>query len=446
MELGKIICVPDPAEAAARDEAMSAAVTDEVTAMPAPPLTGPLLPADDPVAGTSSLAGRQFPQPSVRSAASTTCTEPGGVSSRSTTPPIDLEPQLVDWFAAIGGSTVVVASADDDRRNVRRLVRRARCPLGAAATRLPRPRRRLRRHGAAGLLVDLRNRLPGRVHIMSRFTNAFGPHAPDATYVAHGYEERLFDTGEVEINYVTAGDASQAGAAADPGQTESWWGYEEALPLLAEHFQAYAVDLRGQGRSSRTPGRYTLDNIGNDLVRFIDGVIGRPTIVAGLSSGGVISAWLSAYASPGQVVGAYYEDPPLFSSEVRPAVGQSIAPGIGPIFAHMAKYLGDQWSIGDWEAMVAAIPTELPGVDGHPRRALRAGTATDRRRAQGVRPRVGPGLLVGQLLRRRAPRADAALGEGPGAVHPPLPGHRRGDRGADGRELRPPGRRGSASS
>jgi pimeloyl-ACP methyl ester carboxylesterase len=59
-------------------------------------------------------------------------------------------------------------------------------------------------------------------------------------------------------------------APAHPGQTESWWGYEKALGRLDEHFQAFAVDLRGQGRSSRTPGRYTLDVIGNDLVRFID--------------------------------------------------------------------------------------------------------------------------------------------------------------------------------
>ncbi len=164
----------------------------------------------------------------------------------------------------------------------------------------------------------------------------------------------------MEINYATAGDASRPALLLIPGQTESWWGYEKALGLLAEHFQAFAVDLRGQGRSSRTPGRYTLDLIGNDLVRFIDGVIGRPTIVAGLSSGGVVSAWLSAYAKPGQVVGAYYEDPPLFASEVNPAVGQSIRQSIGPIFALMSKYLGDQWSIGDWDGMVAAVPTELP--------------------------------------------------------------------------------------
>ena len=96
------------------------------------------------------------------------------------------------------------------------------------------------------------------------------------------------------------------------------------MPRLAEHFEVFAVDLRGQGRSTRTPGRYTLDNMGNDLVRFIDVVIGRPTIVSGLSSGGVLSAWLSAYAKPGQVVAACYEDPPLFASEVRPATGPGI--------------------------------------------------------------------------------------------------------------------------
>jgi len=195
---------------------------------------------------------------------------------------------------------------------------------------------------------------------MASFANEFGPHAPEVTYVAHAFDEHLFDTGEIEINYVTTGDPSRPALLLIPGQTESWWGYEAALGLLADHFHAFAVDLRGQGRSSRTPGRYTLDMMGNDLVRFIDGVIGRPTIVAGLSSGGVLAAWLSAYAKPGQVVGAYYEDPPLFASEVRPAVGQGIRQSIGPLFALMAKYLGDQWSVGDWDGMVAAVPDELP--------------------------------------------------------------------------------------
>jgi pimeloyl-ACP methyl ester carboxylesterase len=190
----------------------------------------------------------------------------------------------------------------------------------------------------------------------------YGPHAPDVTYVEHAFPEQLVDLGEIEMNFATAGDPSKPALLLIPGQTESWWGYEAAMPRLAEDFEVFAVDLRGQGRSTRTPGRYTLDLMGNDLVRFIDIVIGRPTIVSGLSSGGVLSAWLSAYAKPGQVVACCYEDPPLFSSEVRPAVGPGIRQAIGPIFDLWSTYLGDQWSIGAWDAMRAAAPERLPGV------------------------------------------------------------------------------------
>ncbi|MFB7500214.1 alpha/beta fold hydrolase [Streptomyces sp. NPDC056161] len=88
-----------------------------------------------------------------------------------------------------------------------------------------------------------------------------------------------------------------------------------AIRLLADDFEVYAVGLRGQGRSTRTPGRFTIDNMRNDLVRFISGRIRRPVIVAGNSSGDLVSAWLSAYVPPGMIRGAYYEDAPLFSSE-----------------------------------------------------------------------------------------------------------------------------------
>ena len=122
-------------------------------------------------------------------------------------------------------------------------------------------------------------------------------------FVPHAFEEQQVDLGEIRMNYATTGSPELPALLLIPSQTESWWGYEDAMPLLAEHFQVFAVDLRGQGRSTRTPGRYTLDNMGNDLVRFIDLVIGRPVITAGNSSGGVLAAWLSAFAKPGQVRG-----------------------------------------------------------------------------------------------------------------------------------------------
>ena len=179
-------------------------------------------------------------------------------------------------------------------------------------------------------------------------------------FVPHAFEEQRADLGEVRMNYASAGPPDQPALLLIPGQTESWWGYEQAMPLLAEHFQVYAVDLRGQGRSTWTPGRYTLDNMGNDLVRFLDLAVGRPAIVSGLSSGGVLSAWLSAYAPPGVIRAAHYEDPPLFGSETTPAYGHSIKQSIGPMFAMWSKYPGDQWSIGDWAGMAANAASELP--------------------------------------------------------------------------------------
>ncbi len=188
----------------------------------------------------------------------------------------------------------------------------------------------------------------------------YGPHNPGETYVAHHIGEQVADLGEVRMNYATLGDPALPALLLIPGQTESWWGYETAMPMLAQYFQLFAVDLRGQGRSTRTPGRYTLDNMGNDLVRFMDLVIGRPTIVSGLSSGGVLAAWLTAYAKPGQVVAAVFEDPPLFASEVRPAVGPGIRQCIGPLFDLWSTFLGDQWSIGAWDDMREASASWLP--------------------------------------------------------------------------------------
>jgi len=195
---------------------------------------------------------------------------------------------------------------------------------------------------------------------MTEHRDRYGPNHPGETYVAHRFGEQLVDLGEIEMNYATAGSSGAPALLLIPGQTESWWGYEDAMARLGERFEVFAVDLRGQGRSTRTPGRYTLDNFGNDLVRFIDVVIGRATIVSGLSSGGVLAAWLSAYAKPDQIVAACFEDPPLFSSEVRPAIGPSIRQSIGPMFDLWSTYLGDQWSIGAWDAMRAAAPERLP--------------------------------------------------------------------------------------
>lgn len=228
---------------------------------------------------------------------------------------------------------------------------------------------------------------------MGRYAGAFGPHAPESTYVPHAFAEQLFDTGEASLNYAVAGDPGNPALLLIPGQSESWWGYEAAMPLLAERFHVHAVDLRGQGRSTRTPHRYTLDNIGNDLVRFLDGVIGRPAFISGLSSGGLVSSWLSAFAEPGQVIAACWEDPPFFSSETAPVVGPGIADSIGPLFGLWAKYFGDQWSVGDWDGYVAGAPRELADWQAHV--ALAAGVDEPPQNLREYDPEWGKSFITG---------------------------------------------------
>lgn len=178
------------------------------------------------------------------------------------------------------------------------------------------------------------------------------------SYVPHAFEEHTADLGEVAMNYAEAGSPEAPPLLLIPGQTESWWGYEKAMPLLAKDFHVFAVDLRGQGRSTWTPGRYTLDNMGNDLVRFIATVIKRPVVTSGCSSGGLLSAWLSAFALPRQLRGAVYEDPPFFCSEVAPIVGPGIKQtAVESFFRLNTIYLGDQWRVGDWAGLRQAAAT-----------------------------------------------------------------------------------------
>lgn len=178
--------------------------------------------------------------------------------------------------------------------------------------------------------------------------------ADPRAFTSHAYPEQQVDLGEVVMNYAEAGDPTAPALLLIPGQSESWWGYERAMALLQDDFHVFAVDVRGQGRTTWTPGRYTFDNLGNDLVRFIATVIAKPTIVAGNSSGGVQSAWLGAYALPGQIRGALLEDPPLFSGELMPRYGQSQRQSSGPVLELFARYAGNQWSVDDWDGLVRA--------------------------------------------------------------------------------------------
>ena len=111
IELGKVICVADPHEAAARDAGMIAAAKEaRLSAPPPPPAIGPgLLLAGDP------LAGHLFIQDQVRRGQTTGLFD--DVVGRGWTllsptcdPATQLDPELAAFFASIGGISAHVAA------------------------------------------------------------------------------------------------------------------------------------------------------------------------------------------------------------------------------------------------------------------------------------------------------------------------------------------------
>jgi flavoprotein hydroxylase len=110
MQLGQVICVADPAAAAARDAAMAATVTDDLALAPdLPGITDGVLDADDPQAGQlfgqCRVGGSLFDD--VHGAGWRLVTSAADVG--------DLDAGVAAWFESIGGRVVALdALAIDD--------------------------------------------------------------------------------------------------------------------------------------------------------------------------------------------------------------------------------------------------------------------------------------------------------------------------------------------
>jgi pimeloyl-ACP methyl ester carboxylesterase len=138
------------------------------------------------------------------------------------------------------------------------------------------------------------------------------PFSPPVESVPKGFTEKKFNTGKVILNYVE-GPKNGPPLLFIPGQMEFWQGYKLVIPHFSKTYHVFVVDVRGHGKSTRTPGEYSYNIIGQDLGVFLEQVIQQPAIVSGLSSGAVLAIWLAANA-PEFVYAAISEDPPLFSA------------------------------------------------------------------------------------------------------------------------------------
>jgi len=78
------------------------------------------------------------------------------------------------------------------------------------------------------------------------------------------------------------------------GTTLEMW--DPQLSALAPHFRILRYDTRGHGRSTVTPGNYTIAQLANDLLQLLDFLRLDRAFFCGLSMGGAIGMQLASQA------------------------------------------------------------------------------------------------------------------------------------------------------
>ena len=137
------------------------------------------------------------------------------------------------------------------------------------------------------------------------------------------YQKALDKVGAIEKQYVLPnGNIINYGEVENDkpalllihGQMSTWEDYALVLPELSKNWHIYAIDVYGHGESTHNESLYYIDVNGNDIITFINEVIGKPTVVSGHSNGALTAAYVAAYGGK-NIAGVVLEDPPVFSTE-----------------------------------------------------------------------------------------------------------------------------------
>ena len=68
--------------------------------------------------------------------------------------------------------------------------------------------------------------------------------------------------------------------------------WDAQIPAFAEHFRVLRYDTRGHGASGVTPGPYSIEQLGHDVLGMLAAFGIERFSFCGLSMGGLIGQWL----------------------------------------------------------------------------------------------------------------------------------------------------------
>lgn len=101
----------------------------------------------------------------------------------------------------------------------------------------------------------------------------------------------LIDSGELKIYYEEKGIGPPLLLIHGLGSSCRDW--ELQMPIFAEHFRVIALDLRGHGRSGKTPGPYSMAQFAADTAWLGRALDASPAHLLGISLGGMVAFQLA---------------------------------------------------------------------------------------------------------------------------------------------------------
>ncbi|WP_038345112.1 3-oxoadipate enol-lactonase [Acinetobacter sp. A47] len=105
----------------------------------------------------------------------------------------------------------------------------------------------------------------------------------------------VFQSADAHIHYQTFGDRNAPALVFSNSLGTHYGMWQQQFNYFKQRFYVICYDTRGHGSSSTPPGPYTLQQLGEDVIRLLDHLKIEKASFCGISMGGITGQWLATH-------------------------------------------------------------------------------------------------------------------------------------------------------
>lgn len=105
----------------------------------------------------------------------------------------------------------------------------------------------------------------------------------------------VFQSADAHIHYQTFGDRNAPALVFSNSLGTHYGMWQQQFNYFKQRFYVICYDTRGHGSSSTPPGPYTLQQLGEDVIRLLDHLKIEKASFCGISMGGITGQWLAIH-------------------------------------------------------------------------------------------------------------------------------------------------------